>query len=292
MNNAAVFVSIAALIILAAAWRRFSLAPAGGARLAELYLWLVPATVPVLAALSALVRTEGMVLSGVIRAMFVAFALNSFRRRGMAPNGVAFTASAALILGATVVWVAAITFPTMSLTAVAANRLGHLFTTGGFAVGALLMLVGSIALDECLRESRGRVQSRFGMIALAGATVCWLIHLAYRATVVTWLAEHAASSPPEWYVPMRLLAGALFVLYMFLAYVAIVLFGVALLRAGISGKGWGRTFVLFGLIAAMMLLAGRPPATLPLTVAFMPFAMGMLMLRRAARKNLTAHAGL
>lgn len=66
---------------------------------------------------------------------------------------------------------------------------------------------------------------------------------------------------------------------MFLAYLSIAAYGAAMRKTGLAGKGWGRTFVAFGLIAVSGFVAGL--FGLPLLVPFMPYAMGMILLRRA-----------
>ena len=69
--------------------------------------------------------------------------------------------------------------------------------------------------------------------------------------------------------------------YMSLAYLSIAAYGAALGKTGWAGKGWGRTFVVFGLVSAIAFVGGVGFG-LPLIVQFMPYAMGMILLRRAS----------
>jgi len=82
---------------------------------------------------------------------------------------------------------------------------------------------------------------------------------------------------------LRLWAGAMYALYMSLAYLATAAYGAAMLKTEWAGKGWGRTFVTFGLLATVGFLARQGGFDMPLMVQFMPYAMGMLLLRRAAQ---------
>ena len=67
-----------------------------------------------------------------------------------------------------------------------------------------------------------------------------------------------------------------------LAYLAVAAFGVAMLNVGWISKGWGRTFIIFGLIATVGFLARTGIFDPPLVVNFMPYTAGMLLLRRNA----------
>jgi len=87
---------------------------------------------------------------------------------------------------------------------------------------------------------------------------------------------------PEWYPAMRMWAGAMYALYMPLAYLAVAAFGAAMLNVGWISKGWGRTFIIFGLIATVGFLARTGIFDPPLVVNFMPYTAGMLLLRRNA----------
>jgi len=69
---------------------------------------------------------------------------------------------------------------------------------------------------------------------------------------------------------------------MTLAYLATAAYGAAMRKTRWAGKGWGRTFVIFGLVAAAGFLARAGAFAPPLLVQFMPYAMGMILLRRAA----------
>src|SRR5207249_4919608 len=108
---------------------------------------------------------------------------------------------------------------------------------------------GWIHHDERLARKRRR-PIRFAprLLSLFLGTICWAIHLAFRLTVALSVAQNSRSAVPEWYPAMRMWAGAMYALYMPLAYLAVAAFGAAMLNVGWISKGWGRTFIIFGLI--------------------------------------------
>lgn len=162
-----------------------------------------------------------------------------------------------------------------------------MFTTGAFLVGALLTLGGFTVLGGVLRQTGDRFLSQLGLVSFLFGTMSWAIHLAFRATVMASLARETSASAavPAWYGPLRLWSGAMYAIYMPLAYLAIAAFGAAMLKTGWAGKGWGRTFVVFGVVAALGFVARLGIFDLPLGVQFMPYAMGMILMRRAAAKH-------
>ncbi|MBI2957122.1 MAG: hypothetical protein HYY26_07415 [Acidobacteria bacterium] len=273
-------VAFAALVVLAlaAGWYKYSISTGAVPKVLEFYLWLTPIlTFTALRLLHARAGLQGLVPIAVVHLAIVAWALwivHPSTCRGVTPwlDGVL------LVVGAAVVWLGAITFAGMELQGIAAHRGDHLFTVGGFLVGALLSLAGFMGLSAHLRERGEILLSQLGLLALIIGTVCWILHLAFRATVMLAAAQESAA--PTWYPPLRLWAGAMYAAYMVLAYLSIAFYGAAMQKTGLAGKGWGRTFVAFGLIAATGFVA-QGWWDVPLAVQFMPYAMGMILLRRA-----------
>ncbi len=273
-------VAYAALLVLAliAGWYKYSISKGTVAKALELYLWVTPIlTFTALRLLHDRAGLEGLVPIAVVHLAIVAWALWTVypsTRRGVTPwlDGVL------LVVGAAVVWLGALTFVGMELQVIAARREDHLFTVGGFLVGALLSLAGFAALSAHLRERGEILLSQLGLLALIIGTVCWMLHLAFRATVM--LAAARESAAPAWYPPLRLWAGTMYAAYMVLAYLSIAFYGAAMQKTALARKGWGRTFVAFGLIAATGFVA-QGWWDVPLAVQFMPYAMGMILLRGA-----------
>ncbi len=283
---------------LVAAWSRYSLEKGLLRRLAELYLWLVPislawfAVIRYVAGLRVTVVMESLHLLLIAAAFWFLGARPTVNLPARADASVRL-ASFLLIMGSAVVWLGAITFQGMELENIAAHRAYHLVTTGCFLLGAVLTLAGFTVLTALLRESGHPVFAELGLVAFLFGSVFWVIHLAFRAVVMVSAAEEmlVSRAAPSWYHSWRLFAGLMYGLYMTTAYLSTAAYGGAMLRSGWAGKGWGRTFVVVGLVAAVGFLAGRG-FDFPLNVQFMPYAMGLILLRRAIRTELLARTAM
>jgi len=276
-------VAFVALLVsaLAAGWYKYSISSKPWPKALELYLWITPIlNFTAFRLVGDRAGLRGLVPVAIVHLAVIAWALRAVYVR--TPGHFhARLAGCLLIFGAAVVWLGAISYVGMSLPAVAAHRADHLFCVGGFLIGGLLSLGGFVALCIVLRERGDALLSQLGLVALVIATVGWIFHLAFRATVMLEVAQASAATPPEWYQSFRLWAGAMYAAYMILAYLSIAPFGAAMQKTGWAGKGWGRTFVAFGLISATGFVARLGFPDVPLAVQFMPYAMGMILLRRA-----------
>ena len=276
-------VAFGALLVLAltASWYKYSISTGTVAKVLELYLWLTPIlSFLVLAPIHDRAGLKGLVPIAVLHLAMVAWALRTVYPASHGSVS-ARLGGVLLIFGAAFVWPGAVSFVGMDLQGIAAHREDHLFTVGGFLVGSLVSLAGFTALRAQLRESGDVLFSQLGLLALVIGTMCWILHLAFRATVMLVAAQESAATAPTWYQALRLWAGAMYAAYMVLAYLSIAFFGAAMQKTRWAGKGWGRTFVAFGLISAATFVA-RVGGDFPLMVQFMPYAMGMILLRRAS----------
>ncbi len=275
--------AFAALLLLAliAGWYKYSISKGTVPKALELYLWVTPIlNFTALRLIQDRAGLRGLVPVAIVHLAVIAWALRAVYL-GTPGHFNARLAGFLLIFGAAAVWLGAITYVGMSLPEVAAHRTDHLFTVGGFLVGGLVSLAGFAVLRAQLRERGDVLFSQLGLLALIIGTVCWILHLGFRATVMLAAAQESVATAPTWYQPLRLWAGAMYAAYMVLAYLSIASYGVAMLKTGSVGKGWGRTFVAFGLIAATGFVA-QGWWDVPLAVQFMPYAMGMILLRRAS----------
>jgi len=264
--------------VLIAGWHRYAISSKPLPKALELYLWVAPIlNFTAYGLIHDRAGLRGLVPLAIVHLAVIAWALRAVYL-GTPGHFNARLAGFLLIFGAAAVWLGAISYVGMGLPEVAAHRADHLFTAGGFLVGALLSLSGFVALRAVLRERGDALLSQLGLIALLIATVCWIVHLTFRATVMVAVAQASAAAPPDWYQPLRLWAGAMYVGYMFLAYLSIAAYGAAMGKTGWAGKWWGRTFIAFGLVSAV---TGSGASGVPLAVQFMPYAMGMILLRRA-----------
>jgi hypothetical protein len=169
------------------------------------------------------------------------------------------------------------------LEAIAAHRQAWLAIAGCFAVGVLLTLAGFVVLGVALREAGDRVWSALGQAAFAFGAVLWLASIAFRATAAVTAAQETAATGtiPIWFEPMRSWAGALFAIYMVLAYLALAAFGRALLATSLAPRWLALTHVIFGLVGAAGFLARVPAFVPPLMIHLVPGILGLnLLLRR------------
>jgi len=283
---------------LVVAWSRYSLEKGPLRRLAELYLWLVPVSLAGFAAIHDAAGLRVTAVTGSLHLLLTGSALWLLGARPTArvpapADASARFASFLLIMGSAIVWLGAITFPGMELETIAAHRPDHLFTTVLFLLGVVVTLAGFIVFTALLRQSGHPVLAELGLFAFFFGSVFWVIHLAFRAVVMVSAAEEmlVSGAMPSWYHGWRLFAGLMYGVYMTTAYLSTAAYGGAMLRTGWAGKGWGRTFVVVGLAAAAGFLAGRG-FDMPLLVQFMPYAMGLILLRRAARAELLARTAV
>ncbi len=279
---------------LVVAWSRYSLEKGLLRRLAELYLWLVPISLAWFAAIHDAAGLRVTAVIGSLHLLLIAAALWLLGARPTArvpapADASARFASFLLIMGSAIVWLGAITFPGMDLEKIAAHRPDHFFTTVFFMLGAVLTLAGFTVFTALVRESGNSVFAELGLVAFLFGSVFWAIHLAFRAVVMVSAAEEmlVSGAAPLWYHSWRLFAGLMYGLYMTSAYLSTAAYGGAMLRSGWAGKGWGRTFVVVGLVMAAGFVTLRA-FNLPLLVQFMPYAMGLILLRRAASTELLA----
>ena len=197
---------------LVGGWYRYSIQK-GRRRLAELYLWLGP-----ILPLSALAKVHdaggltAFVPAGALHLGLIGIALLGVT----APAGGAGTtprlAGGLLVLGSTVVWLGAATFPGMGLEKVASHRADHWFTSGAFLLGALITLAGFTLLATLLRDAGEGVLSQLGWVAFLVGAVTWTLHLVFRATIMVSAAEEitASGTAPAWHQALRLWSGAMY----------------------------------------------------------------------------------
>jgi len=280
--------SLMALAIIVG-WIRYSLEGTLWRRVLELYLWLVPVSLAWLGAIHDAGGLRAAVTVGAIHLLVITVAAWVLGRKGTAaaPDPLPRATGMLLVIGSAVVWIGADTFPGVELESIHVRNADHLFTTGSFFLGSVITLAGFTILTTLLRQSGQPVLADLGFVAFLSGFTFWSIHLAFRAVVMVSAAKElsAAGTAPVWYGSWRPWAGVMYGLYMAMAFLSIAAYGGAMLHGGWVGKGWGRTFVAFGLIAAVgFLTVGL--FDMPLVPQFGPFAMGIILLRRSAHGQL------
>jgi hypothetical protein len=168
------------------------------------------------------------------------------------------------------------------LELVAKNRGVWLWIAASFALGVLLTLTGIVVLGSALRASGDRLWSELGQAAFLFGSLLWLASIAFRATATVSAAKEAAASGqvPSWFEPLRAWSGAIFGVYMVVAYLAIAAFGKALLGTSVGPRWLGWTHVVFGLAGAVGFAARVPLFDPPLMIPLVPGILGVVLLLR------------
>jgi hypothetical protein len=198
-------------------------------------------------------------------------------------------ASWLLISGWLIFWAGAVTPPWRwwyaipvdeYLRLIAAHRTTWLVIAALFALGSLLTLAGVTLLAPELRAAGDTRWSRLAEVALVVGTIGWLAALAFRATATITAAMElgASGSVPSWFVPVRSWTGALFGLYMVLAYLAIAGLGAALLATPLVPRWVGWAHLVFGLAGAVGFVARIPLFDPPLMIPLLPGILGVMLL--------------
>ncbi len=261
------------LIILGIVWALSGTAKLR--RLSELYLWLVfilsLGTLKVIA--DRLPSITGMknnldtyIALSIVHLLIIGLALwilGAWKKETIdnAKPYLARLASGILIIGAAIVWIGAVTFQGMKLEGIAENRADHLFTSGCFVIGGIITLTG---------------------LAILFGSTFWIIHLAFRVTVMVWSADELirTGSAPSWYETWRMWSGLFYGIYMVMAYLSIAAYGASLLKTRMIARWLGRTCVIVGLAAAALFAAQVPGFDAPLEIPILSFAISLFLLRR------------
>ena len=159
------------------------------------------------------------------------------------------------VMGAVVFWVGARTFPGMTLEAIATEPAAHMWTSGNFLIATLITLVGLIFFTLVLFQAGDRYFSILGLFAFSFGAVFWILHLAFRLTVIRTVAESygQTSVAPPWFQPWMDWNGLLFGIYSVLAYLGIAAYGGAMIWTGLTPRWIGRGCVIVGLLAAPLI---------------------------------------
>jgi hypothetical protein len=217
--------------------------------------------------------------------------ISSDTRQADAADAPALKASAVLLVGGWLTfWAGAFTPPYRwwfgipvreFLEMVAANTAAWLFIAAAFAVGVLLTLAGLVLLGGVLRAAGARGATDLGQAAFLFGGALWLASLAFRATATVSAAKEtvASGAVPAWFEPLRAWSGALFAIYMVLAYLAIAAYGRALLRTRLVPRWLARAHLIFGLAGALGFLVRVPVFAPPLMIHLPLGVLGLVLLR-------------
>jgi hypothetical protein len=168
------------------------------------------------------------------------------------------------------------------LEMVAAHRGVWLWIAASFAIGVLLTAAGLVVLASALRASGDRLWSDLGQAAFLFGSLLWLASIAFRATATVSAAKETVASGvvPSWFEPLRAWSGAIFAVYMVLAYLGTAAFGRALLATNIGPRWLAWTHVVFGLAGSVGFIARVPLFDPPLMIHLVPGILGVALLLR------------
>jgi hypothetical protein len=281
--------AIAALVIVATAAAFTLRQPNVFWRLSELYLWLafIVSVYHLHLVAAAIAGWFGMTTIDVFRALAVAhllavcaalWILQAWASDPSTPARADLVrlSAAFFVIGAVVFWVGARTFPGLSLDVVAANLPGHYWTTMNFLVATVITIIGLALLTQALRDTGDRVLAGVGLLIFSLGSVFWVVHLAYRLTVVVQAAEdwRVTTMAPDWYEPWRAWAALLFAIHSVLAYLGLAAYGRALLATQWTPRWIAWSCILAGLLAA-------PLGGLPLFIHVPLWLAGIAFLTRS-----------
>ncbi len=146
---------------------------------------------------------------------------------------------------------------------------------------AVVLLAGLSMLTTQLESVKELTFSRLGLIGMLLAVIIWVIFSAYRFAVMTRAAQDltASGSPgaiPAYYEPLAQWGSALFYIYAVIGFLALAVYGCALLLSGLLPAWSGWATVIFSV--AMLILLFIQGDTLPVFHYVPGLLMGVLLL--------------
>ncbi len=144
--------------------------------------------------------------------------------------------------------------------------------------GMVVTLLGLPLLTNLLRAAGDPGIAQVGLIAFSFAIALWVISLSFRASVDIWAARTAAAtrSVPESYAPLSAWSSALFILFTVTAFVALAIYGGAILVSSLLPHWAGWASIIFALGGLAHLALTRD--SYPVLHHFMLIVIGILLL--------------
>lgn len=144
--------------------------------------------------------------------------------------------------------------------------------------GTLVPIAGLIGLTGALDDAGDGELARIGLLAFSVGAVLMVILLAFRLTVDPWAGKYLAqaNAMPEVYEPLRLWLGVFFVIYTILSFSGLVMYGSAVVSAGLLPHWAGWVAIAYGLAGVGMFAIARDAP--PFMHYIVPLMMGILLL--------------
>ena len=254
--------------------------------LSSLYLWLAfmlllddPAHwLPAVAGWDRALLYEIASGAHLLLVLMAASALGAWRKENPARP-----AAGLFIAGAVIFWSGARIWPGMSLSVIAQHGPEHLWTSSTFLLATVITLAGMALLRLALQDAGDRFWATLGLLGYLFGAVFFVMHLGFRLTVMPLAAEEfgRVGAAPNWYEPWRIWAGLGFGIYHVLAYLALMAYGIALLKTRILPRAAASLSIGFALLAV-------PWFGPPLLIHMVPWILGVLILTVDPPSQLTA----
>lgn len=196
-----------------------------------------------------------------------------------------------LVAGWVLFWIGAFTPPyrwwygipvAEYLELINANRAVWRFIAVIFALGVLATLAGVTSLGSLLRAAGDTRWSDLAVTSFIMGSVLWLTSIAFRITATVTAAEQmaiAGGTVPPWFEGLRGWSGAIFAVYMVVAYLGIAALGMAMRQTTLLPRWLATLHVWFGAAGAIGYIVRIPLFDPPLMIPLVPGIAGIVLLR-------------
>lgn len=140
-------------------------------------------------------------------------------------------------------------------------------------------VAGFVALPDTWE---GMAAAGMAVLLYALGALCWVVSLAFRLTVVPWVAERVAGGgdPPDGFAALNAWAGALYVIHMVASYAAFAVLGVAVLASDNLPHwiGWVGVVSGLGFLAGFVATRFAGPFNPPILAHLYTGVLGVVVL--------------
>jgi hypothetical protein len=150
------------------------------------------------------------------------------------------------------------------LEAIANNTLAWRMANVFMGLAILFLLAGLWMLTALLGQAGEHLFSRLGLALMLVAAALWVIFSVYRGVATAQAAQElsATDALPAWYEALAPWGFRLFYVYAILAYLALAVYGVALLQVSLfpAWVGWGPLIYSLALLVLLFIQGDSLPA--------------------------------